>query len=119
MGFKVQVYIYDLTQGMARSLGPALLGKFLTIIFYSSNIVKMNVSGRPLDGVWHTAIVVYGKEYFFGGSGVQWCSPGTTVMGQPLQVEDLGETQITEDVFADYLRTQSNDRFRGDRCVTM
>ena len=30
MGFKVQVYIYDLTQGMARSLGPALLGKHLT-----------------------------------------------------------------------------------------
>ena len=62
---------------------------------------------------------MYGKEYFFGGSGVQWCSPGTTVMGQPLQVEDLGETQITEEVFADYLRTQSNDRFRGDRCMTI
>jgi len=96
MGFKVQVYIYDLTQGMARSLGPALLG-------------------RPLEGVWHTAIVVYGKEYFFGGSGIQWCSPGTTVMGQPLKVEDLGETQITEELFADYLRNQSNDRFRGER----
>ena len=39
-------------------------------------------------------------------------------MGQPLQVEDLGETQITEEVFADYLRNQSNDRFKGDRCVT-
>jgi len=96
MGFKVQVYIYDLTQGMARSLGPALLG-------------------RPLEGVWHTAIVVYGKEYFFGGSGIQWCSPGTTVMGQPLKVEELGETQITEELFADYLRNQSNDRFRGER----
>jgi len=96
MGFKVQVYIYDLTQGMARSLGPALLG-------------------WPLEGVWHTAIVVYGKEYFFGGSGVQWCSPGTTVMGQPLKVEELGETQVTEELFADYLRNQSNDRFKGDR----
>jgi len=101
MGYKVQVYIYDLTQGMARSLGPALLG-------------------RPLDGVWHTAIVVYGKEYFYGGSGdsgsgIQWCNPGGTVMGQPLKVEELGETQITEDVFQDYLRTQGGDRFRGDR----
>ena len=48
-------------------------------------------TGRPLDGVWHTAIVVYGKEYFYGGSGdsgsgIQWCSPGGTVMGQPLKV---------------------------------
>ena len=65
--------------------------------------------------MWHTAIVVYGKEYFFGGSGVQWCSPGTTVMGQPLKVEELGETQVTEELFADYLRNQSNDRFKGDR----
>ena len=32
MGYKVQVYIYDLTQGMARSLGPALLGN---LIFYT------------------------------------------------------------------------------------
>ena len=32
-----------------------------------------------------------------------------------LQVEELGETQITEDVFQDYLRTQGGDRFRGDR----
>ena len=37
MGFKVQVYIYDLTQGMARSLGPALLGKnaISLVIFYN------------------------------------------------------------------------------------
>jgi len=96
MGYKVQVYIYDLTQGMARSLGPALLG-------------------RPLDGVWHTAIVVYGKEYFFGGSGIQWCGPGGTVMGQPGSVEDLGETDIPESVFQDYLSNQGRDRFRGDK----
>jgi len=96
MGFKVQVYIYDLTQGMARTMGPALIG-------------------RPLDGVWHTAVVVYGKEYFFGGGGIEFCNPGGTMMGQPLKIEDLGETQITEDLFQDYLRTQSQDRFRGDR----
>ena len=96
MGFKVQVYIYDLTQGMARTMGPALIG-------------------RPLDGVWHTAVVVYGREYFFGGSGIEFCNPGGTMLGQPLQVEDLGETEITEDLFQDYLRTQSQDRFRGDR----
>ena len=36
-------------------------------------------------------------------------------MGSPHQVEDLGETEISEDLFQDYLRTQSEDRFRGDR----
>jgi len=96
MGYKVQVYIYDLTQGMARTMGPALIG-------------------RPLDGVWHTAVVVYGKEYFFGSSGIESCNPGGTMLGQPLQIEDLGETEISEALFQDYLRTQSQDRFRGDR----
>jgi len=96
MGYKVQVYIYDLTQGMARTMGPALIG-------------------RPLDGVWHTAVVVFGKEYFYGGSGIEFCNPGGTMLGQPLQVEDLGETEITENLFQDYLRTQSQDRFLGDR----
>ena len=65
--------------------------------------------------MWHTAIVVYGKEYFFGGGGIEWCRPGGTMMGNPGQVEDLGETEITEDLFQDYLRTQAQDRFRGDR----
>jgi hypothetical protein len=27
MGEKVQIYIYDLSRGMARSLGPAIIGK--------------------------------------------------------------------------------------------
>eukprot|EP00092_Neocalanus_flemingeri_P006784 GFUD01007327.1.p1 GENE.GFUD01007327.1~~GFUD01007327.1.p1 ORF type:complete len:483 (+),score=120.10 GFUD01007327.1:136-1449(+) len=71
--------------------------------------------GRPLDGIWHTGIVVFGKEYFFGGSGIEFCNPGGTQLGQPLQVEDLGETEINEALFQDYLRTQSQDRFRGDR----
>jgi len=96
MGHKVLVYIYDLSQGMARTMGPALIG-------------------RPLDGVWHTAVVVYGKEYFFGSTGIEFCSPGGTMLGQPLTIEDLGETEISEDIFQDYLRTQSQDRFRGDR----
>ena len=37
------------------------------------------------------------------------------MMGNPGQVEDLGETEITEDLFQDYLRTQSQDRFTGDK----
>ena len=37
------------------------------------------------------------------------------MMGSPGQVEDLGETEITESLFQDYLRTQSQDRFRGDK----
>ena len=44
MGFKVQVYIYDLTQGMARSLGPAILAKrsaFMLLTSYTYNNNKL------------------------------------------------------------------------------
>ena len=23
----------------------------------------------------HTGVVVFGREYFFGGMGIQWCNP--------------------------------------------
>ena len=42
MGSPVQVYIYDLSQGMASQLGPQLIG-------------------RPIEGIWHTAVVVHGQ----------------------------------------------------------
>ena len=31
--------------------------------------------GKQIDGIWHTAIVVYGKEYFFGGDSIEGCEP--------------------------------------------
>jgi len=96
MGNPVKVYIYDLTNGMAKTLGPALIG-------------------RPLDGVWHTAVVVYGREYYFGSAGIESCEPGGTLLGNPLQVEELGETEIPIEVFNDYLRTHSQERFKGER----
>jgi len=32
-------------------------------------------AGRQIDGVWHTGVVVYGQEFFYGGTGIQSCSP--------------------------------------------
>jgi len=96
MGFPVQLYIYDLSQGMARTLGQQLIG-------------------RPLEGIWHTAVVVHGKEYFFGGGGIESCNPGGTQLGQPLKIEQMGETQIDAGMFMEYLQAQGRDRFRGDR----
>jgi len=96
MGFPVQVYIYDLSQGMARNLGQQLIG-------------------RPIEGIWHTAVVVHGKEYFFGGGGIESCNPGGTQLGQPLKIEQVGQTEIDAGMFMEYLQAQGRDRFRGDR----
>lgn len=47
----VKVRIYDLSQGLAKNLSRMLIGK-------------------QIDGIWHTGVVVFGKEYFYGG-GIQ------------------------------------------------
>lgn len=64
--YKVHINIYDITQGMARNLSPMFLGKLI-------------------DGVWHTGVVVYGKEYYFGG-GICNGPPSQTPFGTPTKV---------------------------------
>lgn len=56
---RVELYVYDLTQGLARQLSPALLG-------------------QQIDGVWHSAIVAWGREIFFGHGISIVAPPGTT-----------------------------------------
>ncbi|CAB3385787.1 Hypothetical predicted protein, partial [Cloeon dipterum] len=84
IGVTVELHVYDLTKGLAASLSQMLLGKHL-------------------DGVWHTGIVAYGREYFFGSGGVQSVRPSGTVLGQPDRIVNLGDTFIPYEVFLDYV----------------
>lgn len=81
---KVTLNVYDLSQGMARQLSSTFLGKVI-------------------EGIWHTGIVVYGNEYYFGG-GIQHEPAGRTPYGSPVKVFDLGETQVPKDLFETYLQ---------------
>ncbi|XP_074646133.1 uncharacterized protein LOC141902351 [Tubulanus polymorphus] len=92
----VKVYIYDISRGMARAMSLSLLGK-------------------QLDGIWHTGIVVYGQEYFFGGGGIENCRPGGTIMGQPDNVVELGPTEIPKDIFIHYLSELAHSTFRPEK----
>lgn len=90
----VKVYIYDISKGMARSLSQAFIGK-------------------QIDGVWHTGIVVYGEEYYFGGmGGVESCRPGGTILGGPDKIEHLGNTQIPKEMFQSYLFQLAQTSYR-------
>ncbi|XP_073301266.1 uncharacterized protein [Primulina huaijiensis] len=82
--YKVSLHVYDLSQGLARQLSTTFLGK-------------------SIEGIWHTGIVVYGNEYYFGG-GIQNAAVGTTPYGTPLKVVDLGVTHVPKDVFETYLQ---------------
>ena len=37
--------------------------------------------GKQIDGVWHTGIVIYGKEYYYGG-GISYDAPAATPFGK-------------------------------------
>lgn len=42
----VTLYVYDLSNGMSKLLSQQLVGKYV-------------------EGIWHTAVVVFDKEFYF------------------------------------------------------
>ncbi|KAF4085150.1 hypothetical protein AMELA_G00113800 [Ameiurus melas] len=93
--YSVKLYIYDLSKGLARQLSPILLGK-------------------QLEGVWHTAIVIHGAEYFFGGQGITHCPPAGTLLGQPDAIVDLGNTEVPKDIFTEYVSSLQESTYRPE-----
>lgn len=86
--YSVTLHIYDLSQGMAKNMSKMFLGK-------------------QIDGIWHTGIVVYGQEYYFGG-GICAGPPKQTPFGFPTKIESIGETQIPKEIFLDFLHALSS-----------
>ena len=59
--------------------------------------------GFPIEGIWHTAIVVHGFEWYFGGGGgIVHSLPGTTELREPLRTVDLGATDMNLAQFQGY-----------------
>lgn len=84
----VVLRIYDLSQGMAQQLSPAFLGK-------------------QIDGIWHTGIHVFDREYYFGG-GICCDPPGQTPYGTPHTLHPMGTTTKTKEQFLQFLATVSS-----------
>jgi thiol-disulfide isomerase/thioredoxin len=81
----VQLYVYDLSQGLARSMSKQFLG-------------------IQIDAVYHTSLVFNNVEYFFG-AGVQTCYPGASHHGQPMETIPMGKTNIDLETILDYLQS--------------
>jgi thioredoxin len=79
----VTVYLYDISNGMARTFGHMFVGK-------------------PVEGVWHTSIVVFGKEYYFQG-GIAIDRPKMTPFGLPVKTIEMGNTELAEEDLNAYL----------------
>ncbi|KAG6333812.1 hypothetical protein ID866_5272, partial [Astraeus odoratus] len=91
---RLQLYVYDLSNGLARE-------------------ISMQLTGRQIDGIWHTSVVVFGKEIFYG-QGIVITLPGKSHLGSPLRVLEMGETAIDEETFEQYL-IQMRERFTAEQ----
>jgi hypothetical protein len=107
---EVQLAVYDLSRGMARSLSSQFLGPNHTI-----------------DIIPHTGIIVYDKEYYFGAAGGATNSNGGIVMTyntsqfrnmhnlQPIQVIPLGSTNVSQESFESWCYTMMNNGIYAGR----
>jgi len=80
---EVLLHIYDLSNGAAEALSPWVVGK-------------------ELKGIWHTGVVVFGKEYYYSKDTV-FDVPGATSFGKPTQVLSLGYTLWKQDELHEYV----------------
>uniref|UniRef100_A0A914E4U1 PPPDE domain-containing protein n=1 Tax=Acrobeloides nanus TaxID=290746 RepID=A0A914E4U1_9BILA len=96
MGFPVKLYVYELSRGLASKISAPLLG-------------------RQIDGIWHTGITVYGKEYYFGHFGIANVPVGSFFLGNPTEIVELGETEITEKEFQEHVNELVKTTFAGQK----
>lgn len=71
---EVFLYVYDLSAGLARKLSKKIMSLFPN---YFPNCMRFNftLEDQEVDGIWHTSVVVFGKEYAYGTSGITESEP--------------------------------------------
>ncbi|KAL8293100.1 hypothetical protein RQP46_000794 [Phenoliferia psychrophenolica] len=93
-GTPIELYVYDLSNGMAKSFGRAL-------------------TGTDIEGIWHTSLVLFGMEVFYG-QGISIISPpGTTHHGTPLKRLSMGTTEVDRQTFLEYIESMK-DIYRAE-----
>ena len=85
---RVVYFIYDLSGGIVKGLSQAILGK-------------------EIEGIYHTSVYVYGKEYYYSG-GINKSAPRKTQFGIPIKEINFGYTNKTQKEFESYLRSISS-----------
>lgn len=84
----VQVYVYDLSHGLARMYSPMVLGV-------------------SIDAIYHTSVVVRNKEYYLD-QGIKVNTPGQTKYGTPIEILEIGKTYVNDEILTDFLNDLKN-----------
>lgn len=64
----------------------------------------MVIIGTYIDAVYHTSIVLGSREFYYG-QGIQVSVPGQTHHGDPMEIVDLGVTELPDEVVLEYLES--------------
>ena len=81
----VELYVYDLSRGLARQF-------------------SLGLTGIQIDAIYHTS-VVFGKVEYFFGQGIHRKIPGSTHHGRPMEIIRLGKTDLPIDVIQEYIES--------------
>eukprot|EP01083_Nonionella_stella_P174027 602134_1 len=100
--YKVAVYKYDLSHGKVKEVTQALSSNGQGAMVQQVIRAAIGNGQTTIEGIWHTGLVVYEKEYFFGG-GIQKHAPGETMFGTKDDVIPMGTTSKTEGEFDAFL----------------
>ncbi|KAI5956158.1 hypothetical protein KGF54_000633 [Candida jiufengensis] len=87
---KVQVYVYDLSKGLAKLYSPMLLG-------------------FEIEAIYHTSVVVRGQEYYLD-QGIKKIPIKNHhyKYGQPIEILDIGETFIDDSIIEEFITDLNN-----------
>ena len=67
--------------------------------------------GRTIEGIWHTSVLAFGYEWWYGGDCFQ-SRPFSTPFGTtPDKVEDLGETTRTLTELKDFIKLKMRKKY--------
>ena len=69
--------------------------------------MSQSILGQRIDGIWHTGLIAFNREYYFGG-GIQVSQLGYFARShqlQPTQMLDMGTTTKTQAELEQFLRT--------------
>lgn len=95
----VELYVYDLSKGMARQFGAALTGRNIEGIWC---VLESQSAYHELTRRRHTSLVLYGLEIFFG-QGIDIAQPGRTHHGAPDRRLDMGQTTMDKQSVLSYI----------------
>lgn len=87
----VVLHVYDVSGGLASSVASWFVGE-------------------NVDGIWHTGVVVFGREYYYN-QNIRYEEPGATRWGEPTKQLWIGSTWYREDEFARFIVRELNPIF--------